>query len=363
MQSNNLIEAHYDTDLTALEHKILRYAASKIKDNSGSFPDISFTLTEFLNVCGIKGKGYYTRVEKIADELTRKRIKIKTTEKTGWFPWFSGIIYKDGHIHMKFNELVKPLLLELEGQFTKYNYKYIGDMQSGYTIRLFEILKQYAPIGKRRISVDILKRMLGIENKYEQYGQFKLRVLNQAKKELDEKKGLTFEFDEIKEGRKVKELVFYIHLKEPKIALKEVAAAGNSFIQEARFLLESYSFEIPDRTLQNWQKYGIDLLGSVLGEIKDNKIDHPVPYIEKVLSTKYNERLKLESDLLADTEEAKQLMAVFIQKSASQEPLPQWMVKEDFEEFMKSSYDREEIQQLWETNGEYICQARWKKNK
>ena len=54
-------------------------------------------------------------------------------------------------------------------------------------------------------------------------------------------------------------------------------------------------------------------------------------------------------------------MAGFIQKSASPEPLPQWMVKDDFEEFMKSSYVGEEIQQLWETNGEYICQARWKK--
>ena len=30
------------------------------------------------------------------------------------------------------------------------------------------------------------------------------------------------------------------------------------------------------------------------------------------------------------------------------ETLPQWMVKEDFEEFMKTNYDQEKIQQLWE---------------
>ena len=99
-----------------------------------------------------------------------------------------------------------------------------------------------------------------------------------------------------------------------------------------------------------------------MSEIKDNKIDHPAAYIEKKLASKHNVRLKIESDLLADTEEAKQLMAIFIQKSTSRELLPEWMVKEDFEKFMRINSELEEIERLWETNGEYICQARWKRD-
>lgn len=52
--------------------------------------------------------------------------------------------------------------------------------------------------------------MLGVGDKYKQYGQFKLRVLQQAKKELDKKESLTFSFDEIKEGRKVVEIILNI---------------------------------------------------------------------------------------------------------------------------------------------------------
>lgn len=48
--------------------------------------------------------------------------------------------------------------------------------------------------------------MLGVGDKYKQYGQFKLRVLQQAKKELDKKESLTFSFDEINKAEKLLKL-------------------------------------------------------------------------------------------------------------------------------------------------------------
>ncbi|MBO1001630.1 RepB family plasmid replication initiator protein [Pseudogracilibacillus auburnensis] len=52
----------------------------------------------------------------------------------------------------------------------------------------------------------MLQQMLGVGDKYKQYGQFKLRVLQQAKKELDKKESLTFSFDEINKAEKLLKL-------------------------------------------------------------------------------------------------------------------------------------------------------------
>ena len=361
IQSNNLVEAFYDSDLTATEHKLLRYAASKIKNNPDQFPDISFTVSEFLKATGIKSNNYHSKIIKIADELSKKRIKIQRDNEIGWFPWVQGIVYKEGVIYLTFNPFIRPLLLELDGQFTKYNYRYISDMKSGYSIRLFEILKQYAKIGKRKIEVETLKKMLGIGDKYEQYSQFKLRVLNQAKKELDQKKGLTFEYEEIKKGRKVTELIFFIHVKDDNLLKNNNEPLNEEqFVKEAQYLLEYYSFNIPEQTLRNWKKYGIHLLSNVLNEVKNRDIEHPAAYITKVLEAKYLKRLELGGELYANSELAKELIISFIERYTSHEPMPKWFLKQKFDQYMKGSFSQEEIDELWEKNGDFIYTARQK---
>lgn len=364
VQSNDLIEAFYETDLSPTEHKLLRYSASKIKENPDSFPDVSFTINEFLDACGISSNAYHKRIDKFGDELSKKRIKVKNDKKIGWFPWVQAIVYDDGIINIKFNTLVKPLLLQLEGQFTKYNYKYIGDMRSSYTIRLFELLRQYALIGHRRIDIDTLREMLGVHDKYIRYSHFKERVLLQAKRELDNKRGLTFDFEEIKKGRKVTEIIFYIKAQESDIAKKYNPSSEESkYIKEARYLLEKYSIEISEDKLNKWSIYGIELLSNVLDEVKERKMEHPSAYIEKVLKAKFEKWQSLREGLIAESEPIKDLMASFIEKITQKnlgtnrvELWPDWFVKREFVSYMSTLLDKEQeqIEELWEMNGEYI---------
>ncbi|WP_176449246.1 replication initiation protein [Lentibacillus sp. CBA3610] len=113
-QSNDLVEAIYEDDLTATEHKIIRYAAGKVSKSPESFPDVSFTISEFIKVAGISGNDYHAKVEKIMDELTKKNIMIKTELQSGWFPWFKGIVYEDDMVHIQFNDVIEPYLMNAE---------------------------------------------------------------------------------------------------------------------------------------------------------------------------------------------------------------------------------------------------------
>lgn len=356
VQSNRLVEAYYDTDLTATEHKILRYAAGKMRDSPDDFPSVNFTVREFLEAGGISGGGYYSRFEKIADELSRKRIKIQTEKSVGWFPWLSALIYEDGEVRLTFNSMLKEMLLDLDGQFTKYDYKYIGSMRSAYTIRLFELLKQYALLKRRRVRVDVLRNMLGTGEKYKLYGSFKQRVLQQAQKELAEKDGITFDFVEIREGRKVVSIEFLIHSpKENKIKVSNVKSETNVFVKESEYLLDGYNIKIPKETLENWSLYGIELLNEVLKEINGKDIRSYPAYIEKILSSKHEEIQNERDNIGTDNVGNAELITSFIRKYKTREVMPEFYLKTLFITHVENKIsDESTIEQLWEDNKEHI---------
>lgn len=367
VQSNNLVEAYYDTDLTATEHKIIRYALGKVKKSQESFPQASFSVTEFLEAGGIKGRGYHNRIDKVADELSKKRIKIKTQKNTTWMPWLSSLVYENGYVHLTFNIMIKDLLFGVEerGQYTRYNYGYIGDMRSAYTIRLYELLKQYVPIGRRRLRVDTLRNMLGVGEKYQRFSNFKMRVLNQAKEELDNKKELTFDFEEIRQGRRVVEIEFIIHSPKRNIENLESSNAKiqrETFIKEATYLLSGYNIEIENSRLSGWSRYGIELLNEVLSELRSkNKLlgniyNYPA-YIEKILKVKYNELTKKKNQITSDdnnSSDKKNLIIDFINKRKSSEVVPEWFIQGKFIDYMEKHYSEEEVGKLWVENKDYI---------
>jgi plasmid replication initiation protein len=66
--------------------------------------------------------------------------------------------------------------------------------------------------GQITIELEELKNMTGAKEKaYSIYNNVKSKVLMQAQKELSNKTDISFEFEELKTGRKVTALKFYIH--------------------------------------------------------------------------------------------------------------------------------------------------------
>jgi plasmid replication initiation protein len=90
---------------------------------------------------------------------------------------------KDNYIKLRFHSDLKPFLLELKQRYLVYDIRNILSLTSIYSVRLFELLKQYQKIGKRRFELDELKSLLSIEpNEYALYGHFKERVIKKLRK-------------------------------------------------------------------------------------------------------------------------------------------------------------------------------------
>lgn len=101
------------------------------------------------------------------------------------------------------------MMLQYEKGFRKYQLATAMSFSSVYSMRLYELISgQKHPLSYR---VQDLKTMLGVEQKYNRLYDFKKRVLNVAKAELDEKADYAFDFIIEKKTGCVKFLPYPIH--------------------------------------------------------------------------------------------------------------------------------------------------------
>lgn len=154
-----------------------------------------------------------TRLKQFAKKLMSKPLEVPTED--GWIiaNWFSDIEYIRGQAKFKvrFSEKLKPYLLQLKERFVSYNLKYILPLTSTYSVRIYQLLKEYEKFTKRYFEVEELMDILQVPKSYRNYTNFNAKVLKVAEKELQEHTDIYFTLEEEKEGRKVSRLIFRIH--------------------------------------------------------------------------------------------------------------------------------------------------------
>ena len=105
-----------------------------------------------------------------------------------------------------FNEIWDGMLNFSKG-YRKYELVTAMQFNSVYSMRFYELLSgQKRPL---EFTFEQLREMLCINDKYKLVGDFKRWVLDVAKKELDESSPYSFNYIEIKEGRKVVAFKFF----------------------------------------------------------------------------------------------------------------------------------------------------------
>ena len=162
----------------------------------------------------LKSEQNETRLKQFAKKLMSKPLEVPTDD--GWIVanWFSDIEYIRGQAKFKvrFSEKLKPYLLELKERFVAYNLKNILPLTSTYSVRIYQLLKEYEKLKIRYFDVEELQDILQVPKSYKvKYNDFKRKVLKVAERELLEHTDIYFTYEEEKEGRKVARLVFRIY--------------------------------------------------------------------------------------------------------------------------------------------------------
>lgn len=232
-KDNKLVNASYK--LSVGELKLILAISSMVNPFDEQFKEYIISIKEFAKLLQIDlstNKNFYSRVKRASSLLLSKRVTIH--EKDGDFQtaWLAGIKYYDkkGKVAVSFHPRLKKYYLQLQ-EYTKYRLRNVTNLNSEYSLKLYEALKQYEKIGERIYTVDELKKFLSVEKQYDRFYDLKRRILNVTQKEISEKTDISFKFEEIKEGRSIKSVKFYI-----KPNLESCAAATEETAEDKKLL-------------------------------------------------------------------------------------------------------------------------------
>lgn len=220
-QANSLTQARYNFSVVEKRavYFIIREVRKKYIEKDGPrdlFDDLIIHLdTNSLQ----KSDSSLREVYNALKELRRKSIWIEDKDSVlelGYINYFH---------HQKHNSFVEvqvshkllPFLVELAEQYTSYNLAVAISLKTKYGQRFYEYCSQFRNSGFFVINVADLRSKLMLGSSYPRYALLKKYVIEPAKKELktlydNRSSDLYFSYSEVRKGRSVLQLKFYIHI-------------------------------------------------------------------------------------------------------------------------------------------------------
>ncbi|CKE51271.1 Replication initiator protein [Streptococcus pneumoniae] len=371
-KSNTLIEAN--SRLNLVEQKMLLCLASNIEPNDRDFKTYTFPIKQFHDLLGLNGSTKYTELSKITKELLSKVIEIRAGEELIQVSWLSSAIYNrnKGTIDMRFDPLLKPFLLELSSKFTSYRLANVVKLKSTYAIRIYELLKQYEDLKERTISLENLRYYLDAMDVYPNYANFKQRVLKPSQKELNQKTDISFEFEEIKLGRKVQKIRFIIRSQKKKDSdlvhfekKLDKFQQPNTFEQKIKRFEERCKEKVFPKVFEKWEEHK-EIVLEIIEDIRfRSDIDSPIGYVEFILNSRLKELSdkKILNNSSQNEEESKNnklleidtiIDSVISKYSTATGAIATFLVKDTAIEELVRVVSLEEAEAIWKEKEEFV---------
>lgn len=212
-QSNKLIEASHT--LTLNEKRLVLCAASLLDSRRPPPKDGYLTIRAdtFAEVFGLDVKHAYEALNEAATRLFKRDIRRYSEGKViERMRWVFHVKYKEGLgcVELGFSPTVLPHLTMLNREFTSYQLKQIGSLSSFYSVRLYELMSQFIKLGERECSLEHLRQMLDLGEKYQNIKDLRKRVLDPALVEINNSTELTIVAEPLRAGRRITGFLFLI---------------------------------------------------------------------------------------------------------------------------------------------------------
>lgn len=224
VQANTLIGGRQALKLNSA--KLIRSAIMQVVREDKELKPYVITIKEFAQLLQIDESNIYKYADEITDDIIKNPVYVRQ-ERQGktvkWIkiPWVSRCEYNpDMGIAIKLNDELKPFLINLKEHYTQYTLENILAMKSVYAIRIYEMLqsKIMCKVLPRDgvnivISVQELKECCDCTDKYEEFSNFKIKVLDKAKNEINRVTMFKMDYSYIKKGRSVTGINFHVNMR------------------------------------------------------------------------------------------------------------------------------------------------------
>lgn len=324
-KSNSLVEARYHFSLW--EMRVFTKMITMVKSADADFREYRIYLRELVEEFGLtRTKASYDFLRDAANSLLQKEVSIYQQTEDGLNETRTHLIVGAttqvqgsnlDYIEVSFHPKLKPHILALKDKYTIYEVKNVLNLPSSYSIRIYELLKQYERIGHRTFTVDEFKEMIGakqtvrlgkgkeeVRDKYPLYGSLNQKVLKPAQRHLVENTDLCFEFEPLKRSRRITRIKFVI-MRNPRyesapdqaapagsgsgagdskmVSAEEQATVARLYVQVEQFVEESVVRKWVAAYPEDQIQYGINY---TLAQLKaGKKIENVGGYLHTMITT------------------------------------------------------------------------------
>lgn len=286
-KSNALVSAAYR--LTVAEHRVIFCAIAKIQPMCEISDNELYTVsTTDLANCGINIKHCSDVLNSACEQLYTRSITVTAADgKEITTRWIQSLRDQsktgDSYIELRFSKDIAPYLNNLTTQFTQFSLREAVSLGSAHAGRIFELLMQYKTLGSRTIELSKLRKMLGLEDEYRLFADFRKRCLDKSIEEINAKTSLIVKYNSIKTGRLITHIKFtFYYPKKAELPNPSTAIESEPDIKAAKPVpvltdLQRYKFAdllVKDSAFQRVAKRGElpeNFLQRIQKELKDDR--------------------------------------------------------------------------------------------
>jgi plasmid replication initiation protein len=245
----------------------------------------------------------HARIKEALKNMQRKLFEYEDAQEWRSIPLISlpRIRKHEQIVKFKLHEDVYNAFMNFSKGFKKYELQTAFKLESAFSMRFYELFaSQTRPI---TYTIVELKKMFGAEKKYKQTSDFIKKVIQAAKKELDEKSPISFEYGTIKAGKRIIQIKFFpikisANLTQGQKELNMIAINRKENVQKLidknviKYIQEGFNMSIPEiknntELFLKAQKKIPDII-YFLSEVKPkaNRAENPKGYLINSLKKK-----------------------------------------------------------------------------
>ena len=190
-----------------------------VDPNAQTFGKCQIRVKEFAELAGVDSDNLYMELRDTARAVRSKELILENVVEPGeerprrkYISWFIDVSVDpngDGYIGVTLHPDLKPYLLQVHRDYTRFQLGYAVRMESKYAIRLYQLLQRWAFVGKKRIPLDELRLRLGareldkngeiMKDSLPAYKNLKQKALTPALDEINEKSDISVSYTEEKQ--------------------------------------------------------------------------------------------------------------------------------------------------------------------